>query len=344
MPPMSALRKPATMRDVAHRAGVSIQTVSAVINGKPAITRETTERVRAAIQELGYRPFAIAQSLRTGQTRSVALIVSDIANPSFATLASAAEDFAHARGYALVLYNTHDDIVRETGYIHAAVQRWLDGALFVSAEDKATSLDAFAAAGIPVVAIDRIPEGYAGPSVTLDNVKAGRMAAEHLLGLGHTNLAHISGPLRLRLARERLAGFRQAIEERGLSMAACTGGEGSWECAAGSRAMREILARSPRPTAVFSANDRMAIGAVRAIHEAGLRVPDDISVVGLDDIEVAAYQNPPLTTVRQSFARLGAAGLQLLLEIVAGETPAQTQIVMAPELVVRRSTRACAAG
>jgi len=334
-----AAKKP-TMKDVARLARVSVQTVSCVVNDKPDITEETRARVLAAIKELGYRPYSVARSLRTRQTRTIALIVSDIANPSFATMASAAEDYAHSFGYSLVLYNTHDDVEREARYILTATERWVDGVLFVSAEDHMKSLATLRAAEIPSVAVDRIPEAYDGPSVTLDNIQAGRMAAEHLLGLGHTCIAHISGPPGLRLARERLIGFRQAIEERGLAPGPCIVRDGNWECAAGYRAMQEILAASPPLSAVFAANDRMAIGAMRAVFEAELRVPDDISIVGLDDIEVAAFQIPPLTTVRQSFAKLATLGVQLLIDILAGRKSPQTQIVLEPTLVVRRSAAA----
>jgi LacI family transcriptional regulator len=209
--------------------------------------------------------------------------------------------------------------------------------IFVSAEDKMTSLNALEAAGIPTVSIDRIPDGYDGPSVTFDNVKAGRMAAEYLLDLGHTGIAHISGPLKLRLARERLAGFQQAIEARGISSGLCVSGEGNWECMAGYKAMQIIMTSDRRPTALFAANDRMAIGAIQVIHEAGLRVPDDISVVGLDDIELAAFQNPPLTTVRQSFTELATMAVRILLDILGGKESERRQIVVEPSLVVRQS-------
>lgn len=331
-------RQVPTLKDVAQRAGVSVQTVSSILHERPGYAPATRAHVLAAIEELGYRPFAIAQSLRTRQTHTIALIISDIANPSFATMASAAEDYAHKFGYSLVVYNTHDDIEREIGYIRTVAQRWIDGALFVSTEDRATSLDAFHTAGIPVVAIDRIPEGYRGPSVTLDNNKAGRMAADHLLDLGHTILAHISGPMRLQLARERRAGFAQAIEARGLQQGPCVGGEGNWGCEYGYRALMSLLACAPRPTGIFAANDRMAIGAMRAIYEVGLRVPDDISVIGLDDIELAAYQSPPLTTVRQSFTDLATRALQLLLAVLSGQEPVQPQVVLEPSLIVRQTT------
>ena len=331
-------RKSPTMKDVARLAGVSVQTVSAVVNEKPGITDATRIRVLKAVDELGYTPFPYARSMRTRETRTIALVVSDIANPSFATMASAVEDFAHRLGYSVVVYNTHDDPDREATYIQRASQRWVDGMLFVSAQDQMTGLERLEALGIPSVAIDRIPVGYEGPSVTLDNVTAGAMAAEHLLGLGHTRIAHIAGPLRLRLARERVAGFERAVRSRGLDPSCCMHIEGNWECATGYEAMGQILELSPRPTAVFAANDRMAMGAMRAIFEAGLRIPDEVSVVGLDDIEMAQYQIPPLTTVRQSFAELGTRAVQLLLDMLKGEEPTETRIVLEPRLVVRRSS------
>jgi DNA-binding LacI/PurR family transcriptional regulator len=325
------------MKDVAELAGVSLQTVSAVVNEKQGITLETRKRVLHAVEELGYRPFSIARSLRTRRTRTIALVISDIANPSFATMASAAERYTDSLGYSLVLYNTHDDAEREASYIAVASERWVDGVLLVAAQDRVEGIKALDLAGIPSVAIDRIPQSYTGPSVTLDNLAAGRLAAEHLLDLGHTMLAHISGPLSLRLARERQEGFRAAVERRGLSP--CFYVEGSWECDDGYRAMQTILASDTRPTAIFAANDRMAIGAARALVETGLCVPQDVSVVGLDNIEISAFQNPPLTTIQQSFEDLATSALQLLFEMMADREPARPQLVLQPRLIVRASTR-----
>jgi LacI family transcriptional regulator len=327
-----------TMRDVARRVGVSVQTVSAVINEKPGITIETRDRVLLAIQELGYRPFSVARSLRTRQTNTVALIVPDIANPSFSTIASAAEDLAHACGYSLIHYNTHESIEREASYIRTAAMRWVDGVLFVSARDHMSALETLQAAGIPCVAIDRIPQSYAGPSVTLDNTRAGEMAAGHLISLGHRRIAHISGPLRLRVARERLEGFQAASALQGLPDPFVVNSTG-WNCEEGYAAMQELLKREqPIPTGLFAASDRLAIGAIKAAHEAGLRIPQDLSVIGLDDIEVAAFQIPPLTTLRQSFANLATLAMQILLAILNDETPEETQVILEPELVVREST------
>lgn len=326
------------MKDVARLAGVSIQTVSCVVNDKPGVTKETRTRVRNVIEQTGYRLFPVAQSLRTHRTNTLALVVSDIANPSFAAIASSAEDEARRDGYSMVVYNTHGDLMREENYIRTAIERWVDGVLFVSTQDRMTGLAALQSANIPSVAIDRIPQDFDGPWVTLDNVKAGHMAAEHLLSLGHTRLAHIGGPSELRLARERFEGFRQTLEQHGIRQFSCEYGEGTWECHSGFQAMRALLDSRPRPTAVFSANDRMALGATRAIHEAGLRVPQDISIIGLDDIETSAYQIPSLTTVKQSFCKLAILGIHLLLDILSGKKPEPCQIMIEPELIIRQST------
>lgn len=325
------------MKDVARLASVSIQTVSAVVNNKPDITDETRARVLAAIEQLNYQPYSVARSLRTRQTRTIALVVSDIASVAIAAMASAAETHAHAFGYSLILYNTHNDVGRETSYFNAAVQQWVDGVIFIPAM-RFGRWDILQEAGIPSVAIDRIPDNYSGPAVMLDNRKAGQMAGVHLLELGHRHLAHMSGPLEVRLARERLAGFQQAFETQGLDPASCLVEEADFTCQTGYLAMQRLLAYQPRLTAVFAANDLMAIGAMRAAAEAGLRVPQDISIVGFDDIELAAFQTPPLTTIRQSFAQLATLGVQLLLDILTGKEVAQTQIVIEPTLIVRQST------
>lgn len=327
------------MKDVAALASVSVQTVSAVVNGKPGITEETSVRVRQVIEQLGYRPDFTARNLRSGRRRTVALFVSNVANSVLGTLASAAEDYAHASGYNLVLYNTHDDPNREESYLNTAAQGSVDGVLFVAASQPLRGNELLDAAGIPSVIVDRIPEGYDGPQVGLDNAKAGRLAGEHLLGLGHTRLAHIAAPTYgLRLARERQAGFLQVLRASGDGGEVWVEQADGWGCRPGYEAMKRLLHRSVLPTAVFSASDHGALGAMLAIREAGLRVPYDVSVVGLDDIEVSAFQNPPLTTVRQSLAEMATLGVQMLLDILAGHEPCPSHIVLEPSLVVRQSS------
>jgi DNA-binding LacI/PurR family transcriptional regulator len=326
------------MKDVAEMVGVSKQTVSAVINNKPGITRETRDRVLAAIEELGYRPDSVARSLATGRTHTIAFIASDVSAPFIGRLAVAAEDYAYSCGYSLVLYNTHDDMEREAAHFTAAVQRGVDGVLFISATDQNAGLENLQATGTPTVALDRVPVPYSGPSVALDNLKTGRLAAEHLLSLGHTRIAHIAGPLIVQMSRDRLQGIQQALEAQGAMSGLCVEVAETWDYQAGYDAAQRILAKGLNPTAVFAAGDALAIGAIRAIREMDLHVPQDISMIGVDDLDSAPFQNPPLTTIRQSITELAVLGLQLLFDLLDGEKPKQTNNVMEPDLIVRQST------
>ncbi len=338
-PGMLRTQRP-TMKDVARLAGVSVQTVSVVVNDKAVVSPDTRDRILAAIEELGYRPLAAARSLRTGSTRTIGLMVADITNPFFARMADAVEDHAHGAGYNVILYNTHSDPERERTYLHIAAQRWVDGMLFVTTTDTLHGLRTLQDAGIPVVAIDRIPHHYEGPSVTLDNQRTGALVAEHLLDLGHQHLAHICGPLDLRLSIERLDSFDAAIRARGLEPLPHAVGDAAWSCESGYIAMRQLLARDPAPTAVFASNDRLAIGAMRAVVEAGLHVPGDVSIVGVDNIELAPYQTPPLTTVRQSLADVATLATKILLDLLQGVEPEEPHVVFEPRLMVRESTAA----
>jgi DNA-binding LacI/PurR family transcriptional regulator len=328
-----------TMKEVARLAGVSIQTVSAIINHKPGITNATRDRVLTAIEQLGYRPYSIARSLRTRQTHSIALIVSDIANPFYATMASAIEDFAHNAGYSVILHNTHDDVDRETAYLQSIAQRWVDGAIIVSTRSEVFGLDNLYTAHIPVVAVNHVPSVYTGPSVTLDNYRAGRLAAEHLVSLGHRRISHITGPSRLYVSREREQGFTEVLNERGLRPSFCASGTGDWGCESGYRAMLQVLdCGQDRPSAVFAANDRMAIGAMRAIYDRGLSIPSDLSIIGLDDIEIAAFTNPPLTTIGQPIIRMALTAVEILIRILSGEDMPHTKVLLQPSLIIRGST------
>jgi DNA-binding LacI/PurR family transcriptional regulator len=325
------------MQDVADLSNVSKQTVSAVINGKPGITEETRARVLAAIAQVNYRMDLTARSLRTGRTNTVALLVTDVSSPVFGTMANAAEERLYAQHYNLVLYNTHDDLAREQFYVDSILQRSVDGVMFISAWDESTALDKLQAAGIPVVVVDRVPQNYTGPAVVLDNVSAGRLAGAHLLGLGHRRCAHISGPPQVHIARERLAGFRSALSETATAQLTVEQAD-NWHVESGYTAMRRLLGRTDAFTAVFCGGDMLAIGAMHALREASWRIPEDVSIMGIDDIDLAAYLGPPLTTVSQSIAQMAIAGVELLLAQLAGRTLEPARIEIVPGLVVRQST------
>lgn len=325
------------MQDVADLSGVSKQTVSAVINDKPGITAETRARVLAAIQQVNYRMDLRARSLRTGRTHTVALIVTDVSSPVFGKIANAAEELVYAEQYNLVLFNTHDDLERERFYIDSILQRAVDGVMFVSASDDSTALEKLEAAGIPVVVVDRVPQNYHGPAVVLDNVHAGRLAAEHLLQLGHTRCAHISGPGEVHIARERLEGFRQVLAHNGVEQIDVVETD-DWRLESGHAAAERLLARGSAMTAVFCGGDLLAMGAMRAFEDAGRRIPADLSIISIDNIDLAAYVSPPLTTISQSLVQMATMGVQLLFDLLAGNEPDVQRIVIEPQLIVRRST------
>ena len=332
-------RKPktVTMQDVAAAVNVSKQTVSAVVNGKPGITEETRARVWAAVEQLGYRMDLTARSLRTGRTRTLALIVTDVSNPVAGQMATSAEETTYAERYNLILYNTHDDLARESFYIDSIIQHSVDGVVFISARDESTALEKLKVAGIPVVVIDRVPQSYHGPAVVMNNPQAGRLAAEHLLALGHTRFAHIGGPESVHIARERLAGFRSVLPDASVRHLAIEPARG-WRIQDGYAALQRLLTWHTDFTALFCAGDQLAIGAMRALREVGRGVPENVSVVGVDDIDLASFLCPPLTTVSQSIGEMAALGVRLLLTMLEGQELAQSRIVIEPELVLRQST------
>lgn len=327
-----------TLRDVAEYAEVSITTVSNVMRDWPYVSDETRQRVHEAIEKLGYTPHVVARGLRTGQTQAIAFIVPDLANPYFAAIVSAAEDVAQEHGYTLLVFNSHENSEREATCIQRAARRWADGLLIAqTAEAQRSALDGL---NTPFVAIDRVPENYASPSCTLDNFRAGQLAAQHLVELGHRRIAHLGGPPHTRTAQERLLGWQSVLQAHALPTHYVTHTGIRWGCDDGYDTMQRIFTIGELPTAVFASNDRMAIGALRAIQERGLTVPGDVSLVGVDDIEISRFLNPPLTTVRQPLENMARAGIELLLKLMRDDSPETTQVVLQPELMIRQSTTA----
>jgi DNA-binding LacI/PurR family transcriptional regulator len=329
-----------TMQDVADLVGVSKQTISAVINNKPGITEETRARVRAAIDQLGYRIDHTARSLRTGRTHTIALLITDVSSPFLSKIALVAEDYAYAAQYSLMLFNTRDDPEREIAYANAVIQRSVDGVLFVSAHGENIAADQLSAAGVPIVAVDRVPQSYTGPSVTFNNRAAGRMAAEHLIGLGHQRMVHLAGPGFAHISLERLDGFRDVLLDHGCPEPVYNCAEGAWGIQNGYEAMQRILSSTADFTAVFAAGDQLAIGAMRALRESGRDIPSDVSLISIDDIDMAAFVTPSLTTISQSIPEMACQGVTLLLDLIKKKAPETDQIVIQPRLVARQSTAA----
>ncbi len=332
--------KTPTMKDVARLAGVSVQTVSCVVNGTGSISVHTRQRVMRAIDELNYRPDPIARSMRTRQTRLIGLLVLDITNPVHSVIAEAVEAAAHASGYKVILYNVSNSPERERESLEAVAEGLVDGLVIVNSVDREQTLRFLAEEQIQSVLIDCETDSTV-PTVMVDNLRAGYVATEHLIRLGHRRIAHISGSAPMIISQQRLEGYRRALADYGLNyerVVYLLKASWDWDFASGYRAMRELLADDPRPTAVFASSDQMAIGAYRAIVEAGLRIPQDISVVGFDDIEAAAYATPPLTTIRQPFTDMAASAVATLLKLIDGQRIEAPSHVLPFELVVRGST------
>jgi DNA-binding LacI/PurR family transcriptional regulator len=330
--------KHVTLRDVADYAGVSITTVSNVVRDWPYVSPTMRERVKAAIATLGYSPHVVAQGLRTGQTQVLAFVVPDLSNPYFAEIVSVAEDVARQYGYTLLVFNSHEDAAREAECVQRAASRWADGLLISHTAQARHSADFWAQFDIPVVAVDRIPAGYGGPQCGLDNRLAGVLATRHLIELGHHRIAHIAGPQSARPAVDRQHGYQDALKENGIDWQQIVYAGDIWGPTDGHRLMAELLQDSNLPTAVFASNDRVAIGALHAIIDCGLRVPEDISLVGVDDIEISQHLNPPLTTIRQPLAQLAQRAVEMLLGVIKEGEADPAPVLLEPELIVRRST------
>lgn len=328
----------ATIADVAHRSGVSTATVSRVLSGAVPARAATRERVLAAARELDYRPSGIARALKRDETRTIGLLITDIGNPFFPQIVRAIEDEAHRRGYGVVLCNAADDPDRELAYLDLLLERRVDGLIVASARTTGRHADRLAEVPMPVVLVNaQAPTGRLS-SITVAHRHGSRMAARHLLSLGHRRIGHVAGPsLQAAAARLRLAGVSDALREAGLDAATLAVAEGDEHVDGGERAAEQLLAEDPLPTGIVCYNDLSAIGALRAIRRAGLQVPADVSVVGFDDIELAAWTDPPLTTIRQPTDALGRWAVERLTTGPAGPEPA-SHVVLEPSLVVRGST------
>ncbi len=325
-----------TIGDVAKRAGVSTMTVSRVINNSGYISRETRERVEQAISELGYVPNMLARSLRFKKTKTIALVLTDITNPFFTTVARGVEDTASEQGFSVIFCNTDKSQDDETEYLNLLVQKQVDGALLVPAHSASESISFLREHNVPVVVLDRRIPGIEVDLVRCDSEAGGYQLTRHLQELGHRQIAMLSGPLPVTTAADRLAGYRRAMRDASLP---CTEFFGSFTDHDGYRMAQEALATTPCPTALFAANNLLAIGCLRALNDAGLRVPDDISVVSFDDLPPAMVFNPFLTVVSQPAYDMGQKATELLLDRLAGKgDSAPQEIILPTQFIVRRSS------
>lgn len=327
------------IKDVAREAGVSIGTVSNVVNRPQMVSVATRSRVQSVIQELGYVRDESARQLRAGRSRIMALLVLDLANPFFVDLARGAEEVAHDAGLNVITCNSGQRVDLEGSYLAMLAEQRVRGVLLSPVDTTGDALETFRRRGIPYVLVDRKVPMEEASSVSVDDVVGGTLAAGHLLEAGHTRIAFVNGPHVLEQCRDREAGVRSVLADSGAALSVLE--TSALDVASGRDAGARLLGMSPRPTAVFCANDLLALGVLQAMVGAGVRVPKQMAIVGYDDIEFAAAAAVPLTSVRQPAKRLGRTAAELLIAETRGDDqPVEhRQVVFTPELVVRDSTR-----
>ncbi len=331
-----ANRSRPTIREVAARAGVSHQTVSRVINNSERVNPETRQRVEAAIAEMGYQPNAIARSMANGRTHTLACVSPNLTDFTFASIIEGAELEARQHGYFLLTASApEEDGFRNLMEQLLASQR-AEGLLVVTPYIRPhhTQLPRY----VPTIFVAADPCLSGVASVTLDEVAAGSMATQHLIDLGHRLIAHITGPIQEDCSRNRQKGYQNAMQSAGLDLDPELTQEGDWSATSGYRTVQHWLARGAQFSAIFAQNDRMAIGAIHALREAGKKVPQELSVIGFDDMPNASYFDPPLTTIRQDTFSMGSKAARLLIQSIETPDKIHRSIRLHAELLVRQST------
>jgi LacI family transcriptional regulator len=330
-----------SVREVAALAGVSVGTVSNVLNRPEKVADETVERVRGAIAQLGFVRNDAARQLRAGRSRSLGLIVLDVGNPFFTDLARGAEDKAAEAGLSVLLGNSDENADRESAYLDLFEEQRVNGVLLSPIGDATDRIARLRARGIPTVLVDRPSDTTSFSSVSVDDVLGGTIAVEHLTAIGCRSLAFVGGPQRIRQVSDRLDGVRRAVASADGGVRLEIIDTDSLTVLQGRRAGLAIGGRaaSERPDGVFAANDLLALGVLQGLSASGIRVPDDIALIGYDDIEFAASASVALSSVKQPARMIGEAALQLLLdEIEAGDAFEHRHVRFEPELVAREST------
>jgi LacI family transcriptional regulator len=325
-----------TVNEVAARAGVAPITVSRVVNGNGPVSADVRARVEAAIAEIGYVPNAIARSLRSRRTDTFALVLTDMTNPFFTTLAHGAEAAASEAGLMLIVANTNEEDAIERRHLELLLQRRVDGILLVPAGDGAQAIRQCRDQATPLVVVDRRLPGRHVDIVRADSKSGARDLGRLLVGLGHREMTVLTGPRGVLTAADRAAGFRAAAAEEGLPAPRVL--YGSFTIESGRQMALQALRATPRPTALFAANNFIAIGVQHALDELGVRVPDDIALVGFDDLPQAMVTFPFLTVAAQPASEIGHEGVAMLLDRMANPGRPPREVVLPTRVIVRGSS------
>jgi LacI family transcriptional regulator, repressor for deo operon, udp, cdd, tsx, nupC, and nupG len=327
-----------TIRDVAARAGVSHQTVSRVINKSERVNETTRKKVETAIKELGYQPNAIARYMAKGRTKTLACFSPNLTDYTYASIIEGAEFEARQAGYFLMTASAPDIDTYATLVEQLVASRRTEGLLMINpyVDDRYNQIPQQS----PVVYVGARSSKNSMDSVFLDDQEAGRIATQHLLDLGHQSIALITGPMEEDCSIDRLAGYENILHSAGIELNRFLVKEGDWSASTGYEAVNELLAGDFKFSAIFAQNDRMAVGAIKALKEAGRQIPEDVSVVGFDDMPLASYYDTPLTTIRQDTFRMGREAAKLLIRAIETPEKQRRHLPMPVELVLRKSTAA----
>ncbi|MEP7296001.1 MAG: LacI family DNA-binding transcriptional regulator [Burkholderiales bacterium] len=330
-----------TIKHVAARAGVSFTTVSHVLNGTRRVSDSARQRVELAVAEMGYSPSAVARSLKTSTTSILGVMVPNITNPFFAELTRGIEDCCHRADYAVFLCNSDDDPQRQARYLQTLLERRVDGLLLAAAAGEAEALaKRLRPTGVPTVVVDRSIAGLPADLVRVDHQHGARLAVEHLVALGHRAIACLSGPSEFAVSRARVEGWRQAMAQAQITIEDGWLLEGEFSAAVGHHLTRRLLGSRNDVTAILAGNDLMAIGALRAAAELNVPVPQALSVIGFDGIELGGYVYPALTTVGYPIRELGERAATVLIERIASGSTQDREVVLNAQVIVRESTAA----
>ena len=336
---MNNKRNP-TIKDIARLANVSTTTVSHVLNSTRQVSEDLSNRVQVAIRDLEYKPNAMARALRVHSSKTLGLIVPDNSNPFFSEIALGAEDCAFRHGYSLFLCNSRHDSARELTYMTTLSTYAVDGLILSAVSGDLDQLSEFVKSGIPLVVVDR---KLAAPDIEFihsDHIEGAREATQHLVEFGHRRIGIITGPMDVHSALDRIQGFEEILNEHGIPNDPDLSVRGDFQVESGRRAAQEMMELPDPPTAIFACNDMMAIGALQTLRTLGLGVPEDVSLVGFDDIFLASLLDPPLTTVAQSAYTIGEMAVARLVERMNGSKNLMTQEICLPtDLIIRKSTR-----
>jgi LacI family transcriptional regulator len=327
-----------TIRDVAQLAGVSPGTVSKVLNDSAYVSAATRERVLAAVEKLSFRPNTIARSLKQSRTHTIGLLTDDLEGVFTMSMMRGVEDFASKQGFSVFLCNSYGDMTRERDHLDVLLAKQVEGVILMSGyRVRERGAPALSLGGLPVVYLYGYTRDIGAPCVVPDDVEGGRLGTEHLIGTGHHRIAIINGPTHYEATHSRLKGYQAALAAAGVGFDPALVRVGKWHERSGYQLTHELLGLPQRPDAIFCASDSIAVGALDALHELGVRVPDDVALVGYDNRHFSQYQRPPLTTVALPLVEMGKLAGKLLLSAILNNEREDAIHYVPCQLVVRQS-------